>query len=86
MNQVSNKLLAVSYALLLVTIGVGHASAQRTYDMNFTTTPPTIDGVVGATEWDDASGIESDWTLLRTSATPDSANFAWRGVCGADGL
>ena len=87
MYQITFRLQSFSLALLFATIGAGLASAkQRTYDMNFTINPPTIDGVVDAGEWEGSSGIESDWTLLRTSASPDAANYAWQGLWGADGL
>ena len=57
--------LAASVILLPAT-----SSAQETYDVNFTSTPPTIDGIVSPGEWDDAAAEESGWRILRDPAGP----------------
>ena len=50
-------------------------SAQNTYDVNFTSTAPTIDGVVSPGEWDDAAAAAGGYRLLRDDAgTADAHN------------
>lgn len=48
--------------------------AQNTYDVNETSTPPTIDGIVTAGEWDDAAAAAGGWRVLRDPAGPLAAN------------
>ena len=48
--------------------------AQKTYDINFTSNPPTIDGVVTPGEWADAATEESGWRLLRINGGPTDAH------------
>jgi hypothetical protein len=58
------------------------ASAQETirnYDVQFTSTPPVADGVVGANEWNAASPAAGNWQLLRTNPPqPDAENNRFR--------
>lgn len=76
-----------SAALLAALLASPAFGQQRTYDMNFTTSAPTIDGVFSAGEWDGVSGIESGWTLLRQdNGVADTANFAWQGMWDAHGM
>lgn len=50
------------------------AFAQNTYDINFTSNPPTIDGIVSAGEWDDAVGPIGGWRILRIDTGPPDAH------------
>ena len=53
--------------------------AQNSYDVNATSTPPTIDGVVSAGEWDAASAAAGGWRILRDPAGPnDTQNNRFR--------
>jgi hypothetical protein len=62
------------------------ASAQETvrnYNVQFTSTAPVADGVVGASEWNAASEGGGMWTLLRTGdittpPSPDAENNRFR--------
>ena len=47
---------------------------NNAYDVNSTTTPPTIDGVVSEGEWDGASAAAGGWRVLRDPAGPLAAN------------
>ena len=44
--------------------------AQNTYDINFTSNPPTIDGIASPGEWADAAPAEGGWRILRNPAEP----------------
>ena len=48
--------------------------AQPTYDVNSTSTPPTIDGVVSAGEWDAAAAEAGGWRILREPLGPLAPN------------
>ena len=39
--------------------------AQNTYNINYTSNAPTIDGVVSPGEWDDAAAAAGGWRILR---------------------
>jgi hypothetical protein len=58
------------------------ASAQETvrnYNVQFTSTPPVADGVVGANEWNAAAPAAGMWQLLRTNPPqPDTENNRFR--------
>jgi hypothetical protein len=45
----------------------------RTYSVNYTDSPPAIDGVVGPTEWSDADPASGGFELLRTGPPADPA-------------
>ena len=51
-------------ATLLLPIAIAQGQI-RSYNANFTSTAPTIDGTLSAGEWDIADSV-GDWTLLRT--------------------
>lgn len=44
--------------------------AQNTYDVNSTSNPPTIDGIVSAGEWADAATAVGGWRVLRQANGP----------------
>ncbi len=78
---------AAASAAIALSIGLGAlASAQETvrnYDVQFTSTPPVADGVVGANEWNAASAAAGAWNLLRTGdattpPNPDAENNRYR--------
>jgi hypothetical protein len=70
------------------------ANAQETvrnYDVQFTSTAPVADGVVGANEWNAASPEAGSWTLLRTGdattpPSPDAENNRFRMLWDATNL
>ena len=62
-----------SIAVVVVTFSAT-AFAQNTYDVNATATPPTIDGVVTAGEWDAAAAAAGGWRILRDEAGPADTN------------
>lgn len=71
---------AAAFALTLI---VGpFASAQETvrnYNVQFTSTAPVADGVVGANEWNAASTAAGTWGVLReTAADVDTENNRFR--------
>ena len=50
------------------------AFAQNTYDINFTSNPPTIDGIVMPGEWADAAPEQGGWRILRDASGPIDAH------------
>ena len=69
--------LAVIAAMLLTLPAI--TLAQNTYDVNFTSNPPTIDGVVSPEEWADAGAEVGGWRLLRIEDGPlDNQNNRFR--------
>lgn len=69
--------LAASAAILLLLPAT--TIAQNTYDVNFTSSPPTIDGVVSPAEWDDAAAEAGGWRILRDPVGPaDTDNNRFR--------
>ncbi len=61
-------ILTVTSAVFLSTAMASETFGQvQRYDVNPTTTPPTIDGVIAAGEWD-AAPAAGGWVLLRTAA------------------
>ena len=61
--------------------------AQETYDINFTSNPPTIDGAVSAGEWADAAAAQGGWRILRNPAGPiDAHNNRFRMMWDATHL
>ena len=48
--------------------------AQNTYDINFTSNPPTIDGIVTPGEWADAAPEQGGWRILRIATGPIDAH------------
>ena len=61
--------------------------AQNTYDINFTSNAPTIDGVVSPGEWDDAAAAEGGWRLLRDdNGAADAHNNRFRMTWDATNL
>ncbi|MDZ4782300.1 MAG: sugar-binding protein [Planctomycetia bacterium] len=59
---------------------VANAQTIRTYDVNFTESPPIIDGVVTAGEWDGAAAEQGGWKLLRETSRSDNQNSRWQAV------
>jgi hypothetical protein len=67
--------LVTSMALLATNL-----FAQKTYTVKRTTTPPVIDGVVSAGEWDNVEA-EGEWQMLREPETAvDDLGWAFRAV------
>ena len=58
--------LAATVATLLLLPAISFA--QPSYDVNFTSNAPTIDGVVSPGEWADAAAAEGGWRILRDPA------------------
>jgi hypothetical protein len=59
----------VALGVLLLTAYVfAQSEATRFYTVNFTNSPPTMDGVVSAGEWDGAEARQAEFRLLRTAA------------------
>ena len=65
-------LLAAIAAFLMVLPAI--TFAQNTYDINFTSNPPTIDGIVTPGEWMDAAAEQGGWRILRNPAGPIDAH------------
>ena len=67
----------VSAAIVLMLSATSFAQSE--YDVNSTSAPPTIDGVVAAGEWDAASVAAGGWRILRDPAGPnDTTNNRFR--------
>lgn len=65
------RLFLAFFALGIFLLGAyvfGQSEATRFYTVNFTSSPPTMDGVVSAGEWDDAEARQAEFRLLRTTA------------------
>jgi hypothetical protein len=59
----------------------------RNYDVNFTSAAPTIDGVLGAGEWDTAASAAGTWGVLReTESDLDTENNRFRMMWDATAL
>ncbi len=61
----------------------------RTYDVNFASVAPTVDGVISDGEWDTAAGRGGDWVLLRTGQAwgdLDNENNRFRALWDDDGF
>lgn len=72
---------SVSVAIMLLMLPA-ITFAQVTYDINFTSNAPTIDGIVSPGEWADAAAAEGGWRILRDpTGRPDAHNntfqMAW---------
>ncbi len=80
----------LTLAAVCVAAGIAlPASAQdiRSYTVNYTNNPPTIDGERGAGEWDDAEPATADFTLLREDAgTASAENLSWQALWDDDYL
>ena len=63
--------------LLAVTVS---SQTINKYNVNFTESPPTIDGIVSPGEWDDAAAEQGGWHLLRDTSRVDNQNSRWRAV------
>ncbi len=73
--------------VLLTTLATAHGQI-RTYDANFVSVGPTIDGTVSAGEWDAAASGGGEWTLLRTpdGGDPDVENNRFRALWNQEGF
>jgi hypothetical protein len=74
----------IGMAVLLTSAYVfGQSEATRFYTVNYTTTPPTINGVVGAGEWDAAEPRQAQFRLLRTAApgTLATEDVGFQALC-----
>jgi len=80
----SLKMSAIAAALCILP---ATTFAQNTYDVNSTSSPPTIDGIVSAGEWDDAAAEAGGWRILRDDAGPaDTDNNRFRMMWDATNL
>lgn len=71
------------YAVLfLIALGASAVMAQQSYTVQFTTSPPTIDGVVGPTEYTTTEPLASAFRLLRTTppGSPSPETIQWAAV------
>jgi hypothetical protein len=86
----SNKsvvLLAFCLALACGQIGSAQTVPVRNYNVQFTSTPPVADGVVGANEWSGAAAAAGTWGVLReTSTDVDTENNRFRMLWDATNL
>jgi len=76
-------------AVILAVVMASPTFAQvRRYDVNQATTPPTIDGVVSAGEWDGAAAAAGGWVLLRTAdpGDPDGESSRFQMLWDANNL
>jgi hypothetical protein len=79
----------LALAILLVSAHVyAQSEATRFYTVNYTSTPPTIDGVVGASEWNAAEPRQAEFRLLRTAApgTLATEDVGFRALCDDNNL
>jgi hypothetical protein len=61
--------LSVISVLLICTFAFAQSEATRFYTVNFIySSPPTMDGVISAGEWDAAEAAQGQFRLLRTAA------------------
>jgi|GEM_PF-2323188 len=60
-------------------------SGVRQYTANFTSSPPAIDGVLGAGEWD-AAPSAGDWEVIRTPRMEDDENNRFRVLWDQQGI
>lgn len=76
---------ALALVLAGATAGASHAQV-RTYDVVTTTMPPTIDGVRGVGEWDEAEPATGEFRLLRTPDPGDlsSEQISWQALWDQD--
>jgi hypothetical protein len=79
-------LVMVSCAAAMAVCSAGFA--QRTYQVNYTDAPPTIDAVRTAGEWDDAAAATGEFRLLRTAdpGTLSTELITWQAVFDEDAL
>jgi len=69
--------------------GLAHAQTPtvRNYNVQFTSTPPVIDGVVGASEWNGAAAATGMWGVLREAEGElDTENNRFRMLWDANNL
>lgn len=83
------KSLSILTAAVVVAAMATAVNAQtiRSYTVNYTENPPSIDGVLDAGEWDDAEPATGDFTLLREPEnTPSPENLTWRALWDENNL
>lgn len=75
-------LIALTSAMVALAMATAvQAQTPRSYTVNFTENPPSIDGERGAGEWDDAEPATGDFTLLREPAnTPSPENLSFQAL------
>ena len=78
---------AAAWLCACLTVQTGVAQTIRTYDVQFTTQAPSIDGAASPGEWDDAD-VADDFRLLGTLAPglPDGEETQWQALWDASGL
>lgn len=89
MNSQRRQLIApLIFAICACTLPAKPVLAQaRTYNVQWTNTAPTINGVVGAGEWSAAGPAQGDWRELRQAETDvDTANNRLQMMWDANGL
>ncbi len=75
-------------AILAVMFAAGTAFAQPMYTVQYTTSPPTIDGAIGSGEWDAADAAAGNYGLIRSSnpPPPDAHGNQFQMLWDADAL
>lgn len=81
------KRIALSVAVLALFALVAQAQVQQ-YEVNYTATPPVIDGVRGSSEWAGAFADAGNFRLLRTAppGTPATENITWQALYDSEAI
>ena len=78
---------AIAVATVLTNVTPTFAQTVRNYDVQFTSTAPTIDGVVNAGEWANAAAVAGTWGVLREAEGElDTENNRFRMMWDANNL